>query len=189
MSILYSLFLNFFVLSNRTIRAEYYLTTLAITTIVEFFLFSYLFSRILQSLFIRRIIYLITVFVGIYLAIDFILTPRGAYDPIPSVVSFLIILIYCIIFLYEKVTDTSVPYFYFTSTFWVVVAIIVYCAGTFFALVYAKSYLETKNKSEYDFIHDSLYIIKNLILVIAIFSTDKAATKLNSGRNTLNKYT
>ncbi len=126
---------------------------------------------------------------GAYLLYEFFTTPRNDYDPIPSVTSFLIILIYCIIFLYEKVTDTTVPYFYFTSTFWVVVAIIVYCAGTFFALVYAKSYLESNIKSEYDFIHDSLYIIKNLILVIAIFSTDKAPSKLNGGTNTLNKYT
>ncbi len=190
-SISYSVFLNFFILSNRTILERYYLTTLSITTIVEFFLFSYLFARILLSLKIRRLIYILTILVGVYLVYDFVLTPYDAYDPIPSVVCFLIILIYCIIFLYEKVTDSSVPYFYFTSTFWVVVAIIVYCAGTFFALVYAQNYLEGKKTSEYDVIHDSLYIIKNFILIVAMFSNDSnnASVKLNRGRNTLNKYT
>lgn len=189
-SILYSVFLNFLILSNRTIFARFYLATLSITTIIEFFLFSYLFSRILQSIVVRRILYLATILTGIYLIYDFQATPYDAYDPVPSVISFLIILIYCIIYLYEKVKDTTVPYFYFTSTFWVVVAIIVYCAGTFFALMYAKSYFEGKNQLEYDVIHDSLYIIKNLILAIAIFSTDNnSAAKLNRGRNTLNKYT
>jgi len=136
-------------------------------------------------------LYVVTFAVGVYLFYEIITTPRDVYDPTPSVISSLIILVYCIIFLYERVKDISVPYFYFTATFWVVVALIVYCAGTFFALMYAKSFIEGKDENEYDIIHDSLYLFKNLILIIACFSTDSknTYTKLKDGRNTLNKYT
>ncbi|MBX3239852.1 MAG: hypothetical protein KIT80_21390 [Chitinophagaceae bacterium] len=181
-SILYSLFLNFFVLSNKTVKQEYYLLTLSITTIFEFFLFSYLFFRILQSKQTLKLLYLVTAIVGVYLFYEISTNPITSYDPVPSIISFLIILIYCIIYLFERVKDPNDPFFYFTTTFWVVVALIMYCAGTFFALMYGKAYLqESAAQNEYDFIHDSLYIIKNIILIIAIFSSESG--NLKTGRN------
>jgi hypothetical protein len=56
----------------------------------------------------------------------------------------------------------------------VVVALIIYFAGTFFPFIYAQSHmLEDKFVSEYDLIHDPLYIIKNLLFAFAMLIKDK----------------
>ncbi len=116
----------------------------------------------------------ISALIGIYLLYDLFSSTYNSFDSVPSGITSLVFLIYCISYLFEKVQDPTSLFLYSSPTFWVVVALIIYFAGTFFPFIYAQSHmLEDKFVSEYDLIHDPLYIIKNLLFAFAMLIKDK----------------
>lgn len=170
---IYSIFINFFVLSNKQLR-EYNFLIGRITTFVEFSLFSFLFFKIIESKNFRKGMIVISALIGIYLLYDLFSSTYNSFDSVPSGITSLVFLIYCISYLFEKVQDPTSLFLYSSPTFWVVVALIIYFAGTFFPFIYAQSHmLEDKFVSEYDLIHDPLYIIKNLLFAFAMLIKDK----------------
>lgn len=65
-----------------------------------------------------------------------------------------------------------------SPVFWIVVALIIYCAGTFFPFIYARGNMEEEEfKSLYDLIHDTLYIVKNVIFSFAMIIKEKPGKK------------
>ncbi len=67
-----------------------------------------------------------------------------------------------------------------SPAFWVVVAIMLYAAGTFFPFIYASGNFEKEDfLSTYDLIHDTLYIVKNVIFSFAMVIKNKTG-KTNS---------
>lgn len=117
----------------------------------------------------------ITVLVGVYLLYDLLSAANNSFDSIPLGVTSLIFLIYCIFYLFERVSDPTSFFLYASPVFWVVVALIIYFAGNFFPFIYAQSHIkENLFISEYSLIHDTLYIIKNLIFGFAMLLKDAA---------------
>lgn len=61
-----------------------------------------------------------------------------------------------------------------SPVFWIVVAIILFAAGTFFPFIYARNNTEEDDfRYTYNLIHDTLYIVKNVIFSIAIIMNRK----------------
>lgn len=70
-------------------------------------------------------------------------------------------------------SDATSTFIYNSPVFWIVVALIVYYAGTFFPFIYAQSHMkEDTFVSDYDLIHDTLYTIKNIIFGLAMLMKD-----------------
>lgn len=118
---------------------------------------------------------ILTAICTLYFAYDSLSLEKDAFDSEASAVSFLLIMGYCIFYLYERVKDTQNPFFYTSPTFLVIVSIIVYSAGTFFPFIYARYYLNEGNYfvREFDLIHDTLYVVKNIILCFAVTKQNK----------------
>lgn len=173
-SVCYSLLLNLFVLTNAQLQ-DYYYFIITITTLIELWLFSFLFYHIIKSIQFKRFIVIITALCSLYFIYSSWKSSENSFDSESSAISFLIIMGYCIFYLYERVKDTQDPFFYSSPTFLVIVSIIVYSAGTFFPFIYARYYMNTDNsfKNEFDLIHDTLYVIKNIILCFAILTQNK----------------
>lgn len=115
----------------------------------------------------------ITVLIGLYLLYDLLSSANNSFDSVPSGITSLVFLIYCIFYLFERVSDPTSLFLYSSPVFWVVVALIIYFAGTFFPFIYAQSHMkEDQFISEYDLIHDTLYIIKNLLFGFAMLIKD-----------------
>ncbi|HRO46449.1 MAG TPA: hypothetical protein PLS00_18655 [Niabella sp.] len=170
--VVFSAFINFFVLSNRQAR-EYTFLIGRITTIFEYSLFSLLFFNIIVSRAFKKGIVVITILIGLYLLYDLFSTANNSFDSVPSGITSLTFLIYCIFYLFERVSDPTSLFLYSSPVFWVVVALIIYFAGTFFPFIYAQSHMkEDQFISEYDLIHDTLYIIKNLLFGFAMLIKD-----------------
>ncbi|MCO5235889.1 MAG: hypothetical protein M9933_06430 [Chitinophagaceae bacterium] len=112
----------------------------------------------------------------LYLIYDlFSLTSNNSFDSIPSGIVSLLFFIYCIFYFYERINDTTSPFLYNSPVFWVVVALIIYFAGTFFPFIYAQSHMKDDQfVSDYDLIHDTLYIIKNIIFGFAMLMKDQS---------------
>lgn len=116
----------------------------------------------------------ITVLVGSYLTYFLLTSSHDAFDSIPAGIISLTLLIYSIYYLFERMRDPLTLNLFSTPSFWIVVAIIIYSAGTFFPFIYAKNNLEEEEfKVLYDLIHDTLYIIKNVIFSIAMLVKPK----------------
>ena len=168
----FSAFINFFILSNRRVWGYAFLIG-RITTLFEYALVSLLFFNIIVSRIFKKVMIAITVLVGSYLLYDLISAANNSFDSIPSGITSLVFLIYCIRYLFERVNDTTSLFLYSSPVFWVVVALIIYSAGTFFPFIYAQSHMkEDQFKSEYNLIHDILYILKNILLACAMLIKD-----------------
>lgn len=173
---LYSIVVNFFILSNRHFW-QYTFVIGRFTTIVEFSLFSFLFYRIIVSSYFKNGIAIIFFLVNTYLVYTLITFSKTLYDSVPVGITAMIFFIYCIFYLFERVRDASSLFLYSSPDFWVVVAIIIYSAGTFFPFIFAQSNLNKPDfDSEYILIHSTLYVLKNLLLCIAMLTKDKTQT-------------
>ena len=167
-----SVFLNFFVLSNQRGR-EYTFLVGRIATLFEFGLLSVLFFKIIRYKVFKKGIVVLSVLVAVYLLYDLFSAANNSFDSIPSGITSLIFLIYSIFFFYERISDPSSLFLYTSPVFWVVVALVIYFAGTFFPYIYAQSHMkEDQFINEYDIIHDTLYIIKNLLFGLAMLVKD-----------------
>ncbi|HTN07890.1 hypothetical protein [Agriterribacter sp.] len=171
--VVFSAFINLFVLSNRQAR-EYTFLIGRITTLFEYSLLSLLFFNIIVSKAFKKGMIAVTVLIGAYLLYDLFSAVNNSFDSVPSGITSLVFLIYCIFYLFERVNDPTSLFLYSSPVFWVVVALIIYSAGTFFPFIYAQSHMkEDQFISEYDLIHDVLYIFKNILLACAMLVNDK----------------
>lgn len=116
----------------------------------------------------------ISVGMAIYLIYSLITFSNTSFDSVPSGISAMVFFIYCIFYLFERVKDPTSLFLYSSPAFWVVVAIIIYSAGTFFPFIYAQNYIDKPDfETEYKLIHSTLYITKNLLFSVAMLIKDK----------------
>ena len=170
---IYSVFVNFFILSNRQLW-QYSFLIGRITTIVEFSLFSLLFFRIIESRLFKKGMIAISILMAAYLIYSLVTFSKNSFDSVPSGITAMVFFIYCIFYLFERVKDPTSLFLYSSPEFWVVVAIIIYSAGTFFPFIYAQNYIDKPDfENEYKLIHSTLYIAKNLLFSAAMLITDK----------------
>ena len=116
----------------------------------------------------------ISTLMAAYLIYSLITFSNSSFDSVPSGITAMVFFIYCIFFLFERVKDPTSLFLYSSPAFWVVVAIIIYSAGTFFPFIYAQSYINKPDfENEYKLIHSTLYIAKNLLFSAAMLITEK----------------
>lgn len=141
---------------------------------MEFAALSLLFYQVIESLKFRKVILGTSAIIGAYLLYSIFTSVHDSFDSVPSGLTSLVFLIYSIYYLFERMKDPTALYLFSSPVFWVVVAIIIYSAGTFFPFIYAKNYMaESEFFDLYDMIHDPLYIIRNLIFAFAMLQKNK----------------
>ncbi|MCC6288808.1 MAG: hypothetical protein IT249_13080 [Chitinophagaceae bacterium] len=176
--LIYYIFFNLVISTNQQLQDKYFYLLGSLTTIIEFAILSYLFFCIIESGKFKKLMWLITAVVGTFLLYFLITSPHNAFDSIPSGVTSLTLLIYSIYYLFERMKDPTSLYLFSSPVFWVVVAIVIYSAGTFFPFIYARNNMEEAEfKNIYDLIHDTLYIVKNVIFSFAIMIKPKPEKK------------
>ncbi len=146
---------------------------------MEFAALSLLFFKVTESQNFRKIILGISIIIGVFLLYTLFTSPHDTFDSVPSGLTSLVFLIYSIYYFFERIKDPTALYLFSSPVFWVVVAVIIYSAGTFFPFIYAKNYMADSEFFDlYDMIHDPLYIIRNLIFAFAMLQ--KTNTKKSS---------
>lgn len=170
---IYSVFVNFFILSNRQLW-QYSFLIGRITTIVEFSLFSLLFFKIIESRVFKKGMVVVSVLMAAYLIYSLVTFSNSSFDSVPSGITAMVFFTYCMFYLFERVKDPTSLFLYSSPAFWIVVAIIIYSAGTFFPFIYAQNYIDKPDfNQEYKLIHSTLYIIKNFLFGAAMLVSDK----------------
>ena len=141
---------------------------------MEFIAVSLMFYKVIGSPGSQKIILIILLLTGAYLLYSIISSPIDSFNSVLAGLTYLVFLIYSIYYLFERMKDPTAIYLFSSPVFWVVVAIIIYSAGTFFPFIYAKNYMAERGFLDlYDLIHDPLYIIRNLIFALAMLQKDK----------------
>lgn len=136
-------------------------------TVVEYVLFAIFIYSVLQKDAIKRALLVCSIlFIGFCL-FNIFFKPQYQFDSLHTSIESIILLIFCIMFLFEQINIPETIFIYSSYKFWVIIGILVYLAATFFLYGFAAS-LPTKTAQQYWVINHISNILRNLLFVIAI---------------------
>jgi hypothetical protein len=91
---------------------------------------------------------------------------QGSFDSIPASIEAILIILYCILLLYEQINDPLVIFVYNTKKFWVTIAFFLYFSSTLFLFLYARSFTQSEHDKYWN-INNFFEILKNILLSIS----------------------
>ncbi len=132
----------------------------------EALLLFFFFSKILQSTLARKTPLIFTILFLIIWAAYF--RKLGTTDYVNNAVTFenISIIILSILYFFEQINQPEPEIIYNKTLFWVVVAYLIYSAGTFFLYIYLP-YLSKEDQVKYYNLNYGLSIFKNTLLAFA----------------------
>jgi hypothetical protein len=138
-------------------------------TLIEYILFvGYVYTQVKSKTTKSLIIIVSTAFTIFFFVYSFLAKAVKGIDSIPIGVETIIILGFAFYYLYERMNDTTTLFIYNTNTFWIILGIVLYLAGSFFIYIFASS-LRNSDINKYWFITNIFSILKNIFFCIAIF--------------------
>jgi hypothetical protein len=110
----------------------------------------------------------ISILFVLYAIFDIFQTKSSSFDSFPSGIECILIISYCIFFLFEKIKEPDSLFLYNTPMFWVVVGLILYFSGTFFLYIYSQNNVGDENfQKTYMFVNSGFNILKMLLISVA----------------------
>lgn len=161
---LYSFIINI-LLDKHALPLKLSLFTYSSFTAFEYCFFTYfMYSKINNGGFKRLILVLSSAFI-IFSSIYYFLERGETIDSIPIGIETIFVLLYCFYYLYEQMKNTDTLFIYNTSTFWVVVGLMIYLSGSFFIYIFAN---QSKEALHYWYFTNIFSILKDILFVLAI---------------------
>lgn len=147
-------------------------------TFFEYSLFTWVLYVLLRNLVFKRIIVFVSICFTIFIILYNLNGKVRRIDSIPIGIETILILIFSFYYLYEQMKDTEILFIYSRYSFWVVLAMMLYLAGSFFIYIYA-SQLDPKEVGKYWIFTNIFSILKNIFFTIAIVlnANEKAKNK------------
>jgi len=173
---LYSFLTNLLIVNswNRFLSLNDYILY-RLFTILGYSLLALFFYKNISSRLIRRLIIITYIFLVLYAAYDFIISPPHSFDSVPSSIESIFIIISSILYLFEQIKTPKVLFIYTLDKFWIVVSLLIYFTGTFFLFISAEAYFAdpgfTKN---YALINNSFLLFKNIVFTIGLLIKDRS---------------
>ena len=139
-------------------------------TIVEYSFFCYFFYLVLPKNSIKKIVPVIWLAFILFAVIDFFfVNEMNAFDSFTSGIESLIIILFCIYYLFIQIKGSNSLLIYSTFNFWIIIAFLIYSSGTFLLYLLTNSLKEDIYFQKlYFIINISFNILKNILLSIAI---------------------
>lgn len=180
-------FYSLYSFSNDTIiiyRSDHHLRFsifLYIFTIIEYLLFAFILFKVIINKKVKQIIILASVLFTAFCLFNILGKHIHQFDSVQASIESILIIAYCITYFYEQINQPQVTFIYADYKFWIVIACLIYLAGSFFLYVYAAA-IPTAMRKEYWVINLFCNIIKNILFAIAIIIHVKApkSTKIQS---------
>ena len=148
-------------------------------TFFEFILFTSAIYLIINNRGFRKFIVAISILFTVFILIYNFYVKVVGIDSIPIGIEAIIILILSFYYLYEQMKDPENLFVYSRFSFWVVLGMMLYLAGSFFIYIYA-SRLDDSEVGKYWIFTNIFSIIKNIFFTIAILLN--TGEKPNSGK-------
>lgn len=150
---------------------------------LEFILISLLFSNILKSKIINRIL-LASVFIfEIFSVFNYVTSAKNLFDFLPLVIESFFFTTIILYFFYNTMRYNFKTPLYALPNFWISVGFLIYFSGNFFLFLFSKIIEPSETfRQQYIIIYSLMTIIKNLLLCTAILVNN---TLFNKKKNTL----
>ncbi len=93
-------------------------------------------------------------------------TRQDPFDSLSASVEALLIISYCILLLYEQITDPTIIFVYNTKKFWTIIDFFLYFSSTLFLFLYAATFTK-QERSNYWSINNFFEMLKNILFSIS----------------------
>jgi hypothetical protein len=143
------------------------LILLYIFTIVEYSLFALFIHRVLGNPFYKRALILCSVLFIAFGLFNILFQPQYQFDALQTSIEVLILLVFCILFLFEQINKPEITFIYASYKFWIITGILIYVALNLFLFGFAST-LPNEIAQQYWFINNISSIFKNIFFAIAI---------------------
>ena len=142
--------------------------SLRLFTIVEYLLITIFLYKNINSVIFKKVIIFLSVLFFSYAIFDFFQFNPNHFDSIPSGIENILIIVYSIFILFEKIREPDSLFLYNTPIFWIVVGLILYFSGTFFLYIYSQTNLKDPDYVKtYQFVNSAFGILKHLLFSVA----------------------
>ncbi len=144
-------------------------TIYCIFTIVEYALFTIYIYIIVKGRYLRYLmIFLSIIFCCVAAYNYYINVGKIGFDSISASIESILIIAYCIFFLFEQLNAPTTPVIYESYQFWLIIGFLLYLSGELFFFIYASSFTE-KDIGLYWNINYGVNILKNLLFTLAFY--------------------
>jgi hypothetical protein len=154
-------------------------------TFFEYGLFASILYIFIANKKFRKFIVIISLCFSVFIIAYNLVVKVVGIDSIPIGVEAILILIFSFYYLYEQMQDTRSLFIYSRFSFWIVLAMLLYLAGSFFIYIYA-SRLATEQVGRYWIFTNVFSILKNIFFTIAIIKL--ASNKKEKKQEKYNLY-
>jgi hypothetical protein len=146
-------------------------------TVIEYLFFSlFLYYIIKNAQFKKLILYSAIPFI-ILCIITFLYDKNNRFDSISASVEAILIIIFCIFYLYEQINKPEISFIYLSYTFWFTIGFLIYLSGTFFLFIQSPSFSD-QTRDNFWAINLFCNILKNILFAIG-FYIEKPKTQPN----------
>jgi hypothetical protein len=159
------------------IPVKFHNKTYPVATFFESLFFAYFFYLTVKKKSLRRAIIISSALLALTSLSYYVYTYYYAYgilrrtvhlDSVPIAIETIAIFLFSFFYFFEQINDTENLFVYNTPSFWGVLGILIYLAGSFFVYISANS-ISLQQLLQYWIITNIASIIKNIFFVIAIF--------------------
>jgi hypothetical protein len=148
-------------------RGQSSVILLYIFTIVEYLLFAVFIYQNLSNILYKRALLICSVLFTAFCLFNILFEPKYRFDSLQTSIEALILLVFCILFLFEQINKPETTFIYNSYSFWIITGILIYLAANFFLYGFAAS-LPTETAQEYWVINNISNILRNIFFTIAI---------------------
>lgn len=154
---------------NKVLRISAFLL-FDVFTVIEFILFSLFFYLIITNSKIRKLTFLLLIGFVIFSVVDYLfIRKKNSFNSITSGIEAVLIIIMCIYYFFDRLKQPN-PALLGSFNFWIIIAFLIYLAGTFFLFIMAENMIRDRSfQIQYVIINSSFEILKNILLSIAMF--------------------
>lgn len=148
-------------------------------TIIEYSFFCYFIYLVLPENSIKKLVPFVWIGFLLFAFIDyFFFSQRQEFDSFAIGIESIIILLFCVNYLFSQIMKSNSLLIYSTFNFWVVISFFIYFSGTFFLYLMTERMMHNLSfQKQYFVINISFNILKNILLCVAM------AMKLNDTAN------
>lgn len=140
--------------------------SMLVNIILTFFIFYLIFKGI--NLWERFSLVALATAIAVWVVRNIILNQLHSFDGFFNGGSTILIILFALAFFYFQLNKPDIPFIYSSPTFWIVTAILLYKAGTFFLFLYANT-LDQSEKVNFFLINSAFYDLQNFLFAIAFF--------------------
>ena len=140
-----------------------------IFTIVEYLLFSGFVWLSLTNAILKKVIVFISLLFVVFALVNYVHANKTDFYSIPSSVENILVITYCIMYMFEQISKPQISFIYSSPNFWVVLGLFIYTSSTLFLFITTSS-LSGDEQNKYWIINNISNIISNILFSIAFIA-------------------